>query len=663
MSIKESNKRKVLFVYPEVPVSYWSFKHVLSFIGKKSAFPPLGLLTIAGLLPDDYDIKLVDMNIEPLSEDDIIQSELVFISAMIIQKKSFQKVVEMSNRLGVPVVAGGPYPTVQYQNIDGVDYFVLNEAEITLPQFLDDYEKGIARQIYTTEEKPDINTAPIPRFDLCNVNNYSTMMLQFSRGCPYHCEFCDIVELFGHTPRTKTPQKFIAEMETLYQTGFRGTVFIVDDNFIGNKHKVKDLLPEIIEFQKKYGYPFHFDTEASVDLANDDELLNLMQLAGFGMVFLGIETPDEESLLAMHKKQNTKTDLMAGIRKIQSAGIEVSGGFIVGFDTDPDDIFDRQIRFIDQSAIPMAMVGLLTVLPNTQLHRRLTAENRVIGESSGNNTHDFTLNYQPVMDPETLISGYKRVIKSIYTPKNYFKRCSELVGHMKSVKNRPKTKITLSLVVKTIKSFFRSFRTQLFSSYGWDYLKFFIRSLFNKPSLFAISIKKGALGHHFIKISNEMIELEHYQQFVSEHFNVLKSHLDSMHSESNLVSVIKMLSIHKKIMTLTFKIVKKASKSPFVHIESTLSGINSIFIDYLFQLNNIIGEKVKDFQYTHFDIFHPRFKVKDIIKIIQIHKKNRRILQGLSNNIRETYNTVEEQIRNLVMTYMKPALVPVKMDS
>ncbi len=498
---------KTLLIYPEIPPTYWSLKYTLPFIGKRAVFPPLGLMTVAAMLPDDFDVKLVDMNVEPLEESAVAGADLVLTSSMIVQKDSLEKVIGLCKKHGKKVVAGGPYPTSMNANIPGVDHFVLNEAEITLPAFLADYREGKAKTIYADPAKPDMGLTPAPRFDLIRKRRYSTMALQYSRGCPHSCEFCDIVEMFGRVPRTKTPAQFLGEMDLLYEAGWRGSLFVVDDNFIGNRKEVRRLLPEIASWQQKRRYPFNLFTEATLTLAEDEPLMDQMILAGFNMVFVGIETPDRDALTRAGKTQNLKSDMLASVRAIQAKGMEVSGGFILGFDEDKEDIFDRQIRFIQDAGIPTAMVGLLTALPNTRLYKRLQSENRITGESGGNNTHDLRLNFVPKMDTDKLLAGYKRVLSEIYSPDRYFDRCLTLL------KNTRKHRTSARRITGVeMRAFTLSLLMQTFSSYGWSYWRFMARGFLTKPSLFSETVTMAVKGHHFFKMTRCLLELESFKR-------------------------------------------------------------------------------------------------------------------------------------------------------
>src|SRR6266481_2313305 len=403
-----------LLIYPEFPDTFWSFRHALKFIGKKSAFPPLGLLTISSMLPKSWNRRLVDMNVRPLATADLKWADVVFASAMYVQKESLKEVIRLCKAEGKTVVMGGPYASMGLNDAIEADHVFVGEVETTFPGFLEDFERGEAKAVYQAPERPALALTPIPDFALAELNQYSDMSVQYSRGCPFNCEFCDIIEIYGRVPRTKSNQQIIAELDTLLQLGWRGTVFIVDDNFIGNKKNVRRLLPDLATWQEKNGHPFELLTEASVNLADDNELLSNMQRAGFTRVFLGIETPEEASLKEAQKSQN-RGNLLESVRKIQNHGMEVMAGFIVGFDNDPDDIFERQIDFIRKSAIPLAMVGLLTALPDTQLWRRLEKEGRLLAESTGNNT-DGSLNFIPKMDAARLVEGYQSILRTIYSP-------------------------------------------------------------------------------------------------------------------------------------------------------------------------------------------------------------------------------------------------------
>lgn len=432
---------KVLLVYPEFPDTYWSFRHALSFIGKRSAFPPLGLLTISAMLPASWEKRVVDMNVRSLKPSDIEWADMVFATAMLIQKDSLRDVVDRCKAKGKRVAIGGPYVTTTLDLVDA-DHVFLGEAETTLPEFINDLERGEAKRTYQAAERPPLSITPVPDFHLAELKRYSSMSVQYSRGCPFNCEFCDIIEIYGRVPRTKSNSQMLNELDALRRVGWRGPVFIVDDNFIGNKKNVRKLLPELADWQERHGHPFELFTEASVNLAEDDALLKDMRRAGFYRVFLGIETPDADSLKEAQKTQN-RGDLVEAVKKIQSYGMEVMAGFIVGFDSDPEDIFERQINFIRKSAIPLAMVGLLNALPDTQLWRRLEREGRLLREGDGNNTN-CSLNFVPKMDPARLVEGYKSIMRTIYSPAEYYQRALDCLGWVRHTVLPTKTRRTLT---------------------------------------------------------------------------------------------------------------------------------------------------------------------------------------------------------------------------
>jgi radical SAM superfamily enzyme YgiQ (UPF0313 family) len=500
-------QKNILLVYPEFPETYWSFKSALSFVGKRALMPPLGLATVAALLPEHYSCTLIDMNVEKLNDKDIIDADLVMISAMTVQKESMQDVIDRCGRLKKEAAVGGPYATSSQTEISGADYFVLNEGEITIPRFIKAWEEGTAEKVYSSTEKPDITQSPIPRFDLMKLKYYDTLPLQYSRGCPFNCEFCDIVHLFGHKPRTKTPDQFTAELDSALEVGFKGAVFIVDDNFIGNKRKVKELLNAIIVWQEQHGYPFKFCTETSIDLADDEELLDLMAKAQFYMTFVGIETPNDSSLSETGKVQNMKRSVSESVRKIQERGIEVTGGFIIGFDSDDETIFDRQIEFIKELAVPTAMIGLLMALPHTRLYNRLEKEGRILSKSNGNNTHQVELNFKTKMPEEILLQGYRKVLTEVYRPKTYFDRCLAVIkryrdGREKGLIQNNKG-YNNGIKWRELTGFFRSLFRQTFSRHGKEYIKFLNRALKADRKNIVRIVTLAVQGFHFFTITQK----------------------------------------------------------------------------------------------------------------------------------------------------------------
>jgi len=488
---------KILLVYPQYPDTFWSFKHALKFISKKAAFPPLGLLTVAAMLPKDWDKRLVNMNVTSLKDKDIKWADYVFISAMAVQYTSAREVISRCRELGVKTVAGGPLFTAGFEEFVDVDHLVLGEAEITLGPFLEDLNKGSARHMYQSDERPDINNTPIPLWSLIDMKQYSSMNLQYSRGCPFDCEFCDIVILNGHTPRTKSKEQLVSELDALYAQGWRGGVFIVDDNFIGNKKKLKaEILPAFVEWRKTKKYPFALCTEASINLADDEELMGLMTAAGFEVVFIGIETPNKESLVECAKSQNQNRDLVASVRKLQEFGFEVQGGFIVGFDSDPESIFQTQIDFIQNSGVVTAMVGLLNAPMGTKLYRRLKGEGRLNSNSfTGSNT-DFSLNFVPKMNHDRLLRGYRNILDTIYSPQQYYARIKTFLRVYKP----PRSKAG-KIQMHQIKAFFKSIWFLGISGKGKrHYWRLFVSYLFQSPPKFARFIVLSIYGYHFQKV-------------------------------------------------------------------------------------------------------------------------------------------------------------------
>ncbi len=492
---------KTLLVYPRYPETFWSFKYALKFIFKKSTNPPLGLLTVAAMLPDDWEERLIDMNVEKLKDRDIEWADLILISATTIQRKSVKEIIDRCQAKKKRVVAGGPLFTSCYQDYDHVDHLVLNEAEVTLPLFLKDLEKGKPQHLYRTDEWADIKRTPMPKWSLIKMNSYSSMSVQTSRGCPFQCDFCDIWQLYGNQPRVKDASQIIAELENLHAHKWRGTVFFVDDNFIGNKNILKrEMLPAITAWMKEHKYPFLFLTQTSVNLADDEELIGLMAQAGFDTVFVGIETPDEISLAECGKRQNTNRDLVASVQKIQRYGLQVQGGFIVGFDSDTITIFERQIRFIQSSGIVTAMVGLLNALHGTTLHQRLKKENRLLEKCTGNNT-DCTINFVPKMHIQTLLDGYKRIIKTIYSPDFFYARVKNFLKTYKQPKIRK-----ARLRWHEIKAFIMSiFVLGVKEKERFHYWHLFLWSLSHRPSLAPHAVTFAIYGFHFRKVFEKIV--------------------------------------------------------------------------------------------------------------------------------------------------------------
>jgi radical SAM superfamily enzyme YgiQ (UPF0313 family) len=488
---------KILLIYPETPHTFWSFRSALKFISKKSSEPPLGLLTVAAMLPDHWEKKLIDMNVSELRDKHIGWADYVFISGMNVHTESIKEIINRCKSIGTKVVAGGPVFTFDYQEFDGVDHFVLNEAEITLPPFLEDLEKGCPKPIYTSENFPDIVKTPVPEWNLLEHRKYASLSIQYSRGCPYNCEFCSITMLNGRKPRTKSKEQLIAELEALFNYGWRGSIFIVDDNFIGNKVKLKrKILPALIEWSKERNYPFSFYTEVSINLADDEELAKMMVAAGFHMTFIGIETTNPLSLEECGKSQNLNRDLVAAVKKLQNLGLQVSGGFIVGFDNDPPHIFEQMIQFIQRSGIVTAMVGLLDAPSGTRLFQRLKSENRLLKVSNGNNT-DGTMNFIPKMDPQKLLKGYQDIVKTIYSQKEYYERVKTFLQEY-----RPPLKKNITIkyydILALLKSLWILGVMEKDKRFYWKLIFF---TLLKYPRRFALSVTMAIYGYHFRRIA------------------------------------------------------------------------------------------------------------------------------------------------------------------
>ncbi len=508
-------KIRILPVYPEFPLTFWSFKSAMEYTGKKSIMPPTGLATVLAMVPEDnFEIqRIVDLNVEPLTDRAIESANVVFTSTMVVQEDSHNEVIGRAHRLGKKVVAGGPFPTSYPERNSNADFIVAGEAELTLEPFLGDFLKGNARRIYTEENvgakgKPSLTETPLPRWDLVKLDEYSCPSAQYSRGCPFNCEFCDITQLFGRVPRTKTNEQMLQELDYLYNLGHRGSVFILDDNFIGNAKNVRGLLPDVISWQKQKKYPFRFFTEASVNLAWDEnrDILENMIEAGFNECFLGIETPDTDSLKKMGKSQNTKIPPLDAVRVIQEAGMEVTAGFIVGSDGDKPSIFEDLFNFIQAAGIVVPMPGLLTAVKGTDLYKRLISEGRILSESNGNNTHHAGFNFKTKLNEDFLVRGYTDLLSKLFAPENYYERCRKLQESLGESDISGRT-LKHGEVSAAIKSLLR----QPFKKGGTEYLKYLAYTLVNHPRRLPLAFAHTIKFDHFQKITQATIEVHDYK--------------------------------------------------------------------------------------------------------------------------------------------------------
>jgi len=490
-----SAHRNILLVSPRTPDTFWSFSHVMRLVGRKTAFPPLGLLTVAAMLPRTWSLRVVDLNVTALTDDDLAWADTVFLSAMIVQEPSAREVIARSNARGKPVVAGGPLFTTGAERFPEVATCVVGEAEELMPALVADLVAGTLRPRYQAPERPDIRRTPIPRWDLIDVDHYLTMSVQFSRGCPFDCEFCDITAVYGRVPRVKTPARVIEELDAVLATGWKGAIFVVDDNFIGNRARTKELLAAMVAWRAARGATCNFTTEASINLVDDAELLGLMVRAGFKNVFIGIESPQEESLKECRKVQNTRRDLVASVRSIHAAGMQVMAGFIVGFDSDKPGIFELQKRFIQEAGVSTAMVGMLTALPGTRLFTRLTVEGRMLGRSSGNNL-DAVMNFVPRLDPAMLTDGYRRLVGDLYSPRAYYGRVLVFLRDYRP--NGPRTHVRADDVL----AFARSLWVLGVLEPGrWEFWKFIARAAVFHRAAFAEAVEAAIRGYHFRKVA------------------------------------------------------------------------------------------------------------------------------------------------------------------
>ncbi len=491
---------RALLVQAQSPTTYWSYQYSLGFTGKSATLPPLGLATVAALLPPSWELRLHDLHLGPLPDEAIRWADVVLVSGMLVQADSIREVVARARALGRRTVVGGPAPSTSPESFSGADHLFQGEAEGRLELLVRTLEERspLAPRMLSPagDARPDVRRSPVPRFELLELDRYASLALQISRGCPFDCEFCDIIEIFGRTPRVKTADQVIAELEALRRLGARGSLFFVDDNFIGNRVAVARMLPRIAEWQRAQGRPFDFYTEASVDLATEPKLIQAMVDAGFTAVFLGIETPSAESLASAHKLQNLRMDPAKAVAVVAAAGFEVFAGFIVGFDTDGPDIFDRQLAFINALPIPRAMVGVLGALPGTALWRRLEREGRLRRESTGDQFD--RPNFVPTMDERTLVAGYRRLLASLYTAEAYYRRCETFFDQAPML---PGTVAPggLAMLARAVWGIgLRGPRRRHFWRLLW-------RALRRGPAAFPKGVALAIVGEHFVRYTEEVV--------------------------------------------------------------------------------------------------------------------------------------------------------------
>jgi radical SAM superfamily enzyme YgiQ (UPF0313 family) len=492
---------KALLLYPQFPQSFWSYDRVMELSGLKAVIPPLGILTVAALLPQDWEIRFCDRNVNPETEADWEWCDLVILSAMLVQKPDFHHLIHKAVSLGKKVAVGGPYPTSIPQDAleAGAHYLILDEGELTIPQFVEAIAQGNPTGTFRSIEKPDVTSSPMPCFELLHQNAYFMMAIQFSRGCPFNCEFCDIITLYGRKPRTKEPTQAIAELQRLYDLGWRGPVFIVDDNFIGNQRNVKRFLRELIPWVKQRNYPFSFITEASVNLAEDDELLSLMHEAGFFAVFLGIETPDQDSLQLTRKQQNTRHPLVEACHKINEAGLLIYAGFILGFDGERSGAGQRIQAFVEQTSIPQPMLGILQALPNTALWSRLQQEHRLVEHMGITEVGDQNtlMNFIPTRPVAEIAQEYVEGFWTMYDPSHYLRRCFEQCLRIGSLTERRQTmKVSPSRGLRILAQLIwhQGIRRPEIRAQFWVQ---FWKVLVRKPHVLTMYLGLCASGEHF----------------------------------------------------------------------------------------------------------------------------------------------------------------------
>jgi radical SAM superfamily enzyme YgiQ (UPF0313 family) len=498
---------KALMVWPRFPASFWSLGEVMEILPERSLVPPLGLITVAALCPKRWKIRLVDLAFDELKDEDILWADLVMVSAMAVQREGVRQILERASRLNRRTIIGGPYASSEPDALLPLaDHVVVGEPDEIFPEIAADLERGSARRLYSIAEKPDVSRTPVPRFDLLTLNKYTLMSVQFSRGCPFTCEFCDIITIYGRRPRTKSPAQLIGELDALLRLGWRKEVFVVDDNFIGNHKAALELTQELKRWQSENEYPFAFFTEASIDLASRPVLLDAMVKANFCRVFIGIESPSEESLKETKKFQNLRRDPLESIRLIQRHGLWVMGGFIVGFDSDPPDIFDRQIEFVERAAIPWAMTGVLQAPPTTPLYQRMKSEGRLLQNNPEPSNFDPP-NFRTVLPLPDLLDGTKRMLLTLYEPRRFYER---VLDSLERWQLQPEQKAPALSLFYLFGVLLRSVWKQgVLSSYRREYWRYMTQLMLRwglHPQKRRLGLELGLSGHHFIRYARQVAE-------------------------------------------------------------------------------------------------------------------------------------------------------------
>ena len=497
---------KVLMVWPRFPSSFWSFDGILDLVPIETDQPPLGLLTVGALCPKGWTLRLIDRSFEDLLDTDILWADLVMVSGMRVQKEDIRETLLRARALGKRTMIGGPFASSEPELLLRLaDHVVVGEPDEVFPEIAADVERGSAKRLYVVSDKPDISKTPLPRFDLLKLDKYASMAVQFSRGCPFQCEFCDIITLYGRKPRTKRPSQLLAELDRLFELGWRDQVFIVDDNFIGNHKVALELALELEEWQKCHDYPLLFYTEASIDLAQRPELIAAMVKANFFYVFIGIESPSPKSLTEAKKFQNLRRDPLESVRFIQNQGLWVTGGFIIGFDSDTEDIFEQQKDFIERAAIPWAMAGFLQAPPTTPLFDRMLKEGRLLMESTATSNFDPP-NFRTLLPLPVLLEGFRAILASLYGAPAFYDRCYRSLLHWKARKPQKPPEVPLWPLLGVL---VRSIVHQgILSSYRRAYWKFLFRLLAHwlfDPRKFSLGFAMLLSGHHFIRYASSVV--------------------------------------------------------------------------------------------------------------------------------------------------------------